>query len=151
MTSILTHSGRCARKAQGCNENTKFRPVISDWTCYKNYEPCPKDSQVGWCNKCWCNKGYPIPIRTENNLCRHYSDEDFYRRKFDLLEDQIAVWAEEFRVSKFEVWLQSRDMTHGTSNTKTIVDANKARAYVMGWRDEWDRTGKTPNIKIRPV
>jgi hypothetical protein len=58
LTMELTFSGRCARRAQGCNENTKFRPVISDWTCYKNYEPCPKDSQVGWCNKCWCNKGY---------------------------------------------------------------------------------------------
>ena len=54
----VNSSGRCARRAAGCNENTKFRPVISDWTCYKNYEPCPKDSQVGWCNKCWCNKGY---------------------------------------------------------------------------------------------
>src|SRR5579862_9684565 len=63
---MTDYSGRCARKAQGCNENTKFRPVISDWTCYKNYEPCPKDSQVGWCNKCWCNKGYLSQLNTAN-------------------------------------------------------------------------------------
>jgi sucrose-6-phosphate hydrolase SacC (GH32 family) len=67
------------------------------------------------------------------------------------LEDQIAVWAEEFHVSKFEVWLQNRDVGHGTSNTKTMVDFEKARSYVLGWRQEWERTGRTPSIKIRPV
>lgn len=60
--SIIKFSGKCARRGHGCNENTKFRPVITDWTCYKNYEPCPKESQVGWCNKCWCNKGYIAPL-----------------------------------------------------------------------------------------
>jgi hypothetical protein len=87
--------------------------------------------------------------------CRHYSDDDFFRRKFDLLEDQIVVWAEEFRVPKFEVWLQNLDVPHmhgtGTSNTKIIVDPIKARQWVMTWRREWERTGKAPNIKIRPV
>lgn len=86
---------------------------------------------------------------------RHYSDDDFFRRKFDLLEDQIVVWAEEFRVPKFEVWLQNLDVPHmhgtGTSNTKIIVDPIKARQWVMTWRREWERTGKAPNIKIRPV
>jgi hypothetical protein len=150
---LVDGSGRCARRAQGCNENTKFRPVISDWTCYKNYEPCPKESQVGWCNKCWCNKGYIAILFLINS--RHYSDDDFFRRKFDLLEDQIVVWAEEFRVPKFEVWLQNLDVPHmhgtGTSNTKIIVDPIKARQWVMTWRREWERTGKAPNIKIRPV
>lgn len=81
----------------------------------------------------------------------HYSDEDFYRRKFDLLEDQIMVWIEEFHVQKFEVWFQNQDARQGTSNSKTTIDANKARMYVLGWRDEWERTRQTPNIKIRPV
>jgi hypothetical protein len=57
------------------------------------------------------------------------------------------VWACEFNVSKFEVWLQ--DVGHGT--LKTVVDSDEARRYVVAWRDEWERTGKTPNIKIRPV
>ena len=70
----LTFRGHCARKAQGCNEGTKFRPVISDWTCYKNYEPCPKDSQVGWCNKCWCNKGY------DTFMCRYLITDTTQRK-----------------------------------------------------------------------
>jgi hypothetical protein len=91
-----------------------------------------------------------ILLRISTNIHRHYSDEDFYRRKFDLLEDQIAVWADEFRVSKFEVWLQIRDGGQG-GNVKSIVDPEKARRYVLNWREEWERTGRTPNIKIRPV
>jgi hypothetical protein len=91
-----------------------------------------------------------ILLRISTNIYRHYSDEDFYRRKFDLLEDQIAVWADEFRVSKFEVWLQIRDGGQG-GNVKSIVDPEKARRYVLNWREEWERTGRTPNIKIRPV
>jgi hypothetical protein len=86
---------------------------------------------------------------------RHYSDEDFFRRKFDLLEDQIIVWAEEFRVPRFEVWLQNLDVPHihgtGTSNTKIMVDPIKARQWVAAWRRDWERTGKAPTIKIRPV
>jgi hypothetical protein len=61
------------------------------------------------------------------------------------------VWIEEFHIQKFEVWMQSRDSPHATSNSKTIVDMSKARMYVLGWREEWERTGRTPNIKIRPV
>ena len=80
---------------------------------------------------------------------RHYSDEDFYRRKFDLLEDQIMVWTEEFHVAKFEVWLNNSNGSQG--NTKTVVDPMKARLYVLRWREEWECTGRTPNIKIRPV
>lgn len=80
-------SGRCARRAQGCNENTKFRPVISDWTCYKNYEPCPKDSQVGWCNKCWCNKGYnwiSTRLTTDITLTKIFWDESLIYWKIKL-------------------------------------------------------------------
>jgi hypothetical protein len=91
---------------------------------------------------------YPFFLHVE---CSHYSNEDFYRRKFDLLEDQIMVWIEEFHVQKFEVWLQSQDACQGTSNSKATIDANKARMYVLGWRDEWERTRQTPSIKIRPV
>jgi hypothetical protein len=80
---------------------------------------------------------------------RHYSDEDFYSRKFDLLEDQIMVWTEEFHVDKFEVWLNNSNASQG--NIKTIVDPAKARLFVLGWREEWEHTGRTPNIKIRPV
>jgi hypothetical protein len=90
-----------------------------------------------------------LPLYVSHSF-RHYSDEDFYRRKFDLLEDQITVWSEEFRVSKFEVWLQNRDGSQG-GNVKSIVDPEKARRYVLSWRDDWERTGRTPNIKIRPV
>jgi len=80
---------------------------------------------------------------------RHYSDEDFFRRKFDLLEDQIMVWTEEFHVAKFEVWLNNSNTSQGS--TKTLVDPMNARLYVLEWRKEWERTGRAPNIKIRPV
>jgi len=82
----------------------------------------------------------------------HYSEEDFYRRKFELLEDQIAVWADEFRVPKFEVWLPMGEISSGsTVTTKTVIDAETAKRYVLRWREEWERTGRTPNIKIRPI
>jgi hypothetical protein len=84
---------------------------------------------------------------------RHYTDKDFILRKFELLEDQIHIWTEEFRINRFEVVLlhhQREGSNH--SNDKTIVDASKAKEFVLGWREEWKRTGITPrNIKIRPV
>ena len=73
------------------------------------------------------------------------------RRKFDLLEDQVAVWAEEFHVAKFEVWLQDEDRFQGTVTTKKILDPNTAKKCVLRWRQEWERTGTIPGIKIRPL
>jgi len=96
-------------------------------------------------------KGINAPIIIRLKLSRHYSEEDFHRRKFDLLEDQIMVWAEEFHVNKFEVWLANRDHSPASSSHKIIVDPVAARMYVLRWREDWERTRILPNIKIRPV
>ena len=62
------------------------------------------------------------------------------------------MWAGDFHVQKFEVWLQSREgVSTGGANSKTVVDSDTALRYVVNWREEWERTGRTPNIKIRPV
>ena len=61
------------------------------------------------------------------------------------------VWAEEFDIQRFEVVLQNREGMQSSSNSKNIVDPTTARRYVLGWRDEWERTGTIPSIKIRPV
>jgi len=61
------------------------------------------------------------------------------------------VWTEDFHVAKFEVWLSNSNASQGGPSTKIIVDPMKARLYVLGWREEWERTGRTPNIKIRPI
>lgn len=62
------------------------------------------------------------------------------------------MWTEDFHVQKFEVWLQNKDgVNAGGPNSKTIVDPDIALRYVMSWREEWERAGRTPNIKIRPV
>jgi hypothetical protein len=105
---------------------------------------------VGWCNKCWCNKGYQIPPIHFIDGGSRDSNEDFFRRKIDLLEDQIMVWAEEFHVHRFEVYLQDRDGGSGLSSKKTIVDPAAAKRHVLDWRREWERSGEITNIKIRP-
>jgi hypothetical protein len=93
----------------------------------------------------------PVPHISKLISGRHYSEADFHRRKFDLLEDQIMVWAEEFHVNKFEVWLPNRDHSPVSSSHKIIVDPVVARMYVLRWRQEWEQTHILPNIKIRPI
>ena len=125
-------SGICARKdcAEKSSKTSFFRPIISGWTLHKSNLACPKNSQVGWCNRCWN---------------RHYRDYNFLEDKIDLLYSQILVWNRDFGVKRYELMNKDEQFV--------IISPDDAIAIALKLAADWQTKKRKPwkRFRIRPI